>query len=382
MPLLLCLLTPGGYGVSILRGIRRYLRERPGCEVILTSPGQDSFEEMLVKRPWAGCILQLGEVAAGKVLLRRGIPVVNVSNSLLKQPFPQVVNDEKAVGEMAAEHFLDRGFTHFGYYGFQGHAYAEQRGQSFLARLRRDSMDAVAFDPSGLREDRSQLPERRPKLEAWVADLPKPVGIMACNDHAALHVIRACQAVGISIPDDVAVLGVDNDEMECELSEVPISSIQLNGERIGWEAASLLQGLMKGAPPPSQAVRVAPVEVVTRQSTDVLAMTDPVASQALKFIRENGSRPLSVDDVITHVGVSRRSLEQRFRKVTRRTIYHEIQREHVGRAKEMLAHSNRTATEIAEASGFVDGRSLSIVFRKLTGETPTQYRRRMQRTGE
>ena len=187
--------------------------------------------------------------------------------------------------------------------------------------------------------------------------------------------------MGLQVPDQVAVLGVDNDEINCELAGVQLSSIRLNTEEIGYTAADLLSKLIAGEPPPEKPILIPPVEVITRRSSDVLALSDPEVAAVVRFIRDSGGRDINVDDLLKHTSLSRRSLEMRFRKALNRSPFQEIRRVQLERAQLLLARTDRPVREIADACGFKESRQLSIAFHERLGLTPRQYRRRSRPMG-
>ncbi len=224
-----------------------------------------------------------------------------------------------------------------------------------------------------------ELGKQQEWLARWVALLPKPVGIMAANDDRGLQVLDACRRIGVSVPNQVAVLGVDNDEYLCGLSHPPLSSIDINSEETGYQAAALLDRLMDGKPPPSLWPETMPKRVVVRRSSEVLATDDDDVIRAAQFIREHACRPIRTSDVFEEISVSRGQLEPRFRSVVGHTIHHEIERVRIERAKTLLTETLLPIKQIAQQSGFRTVQYLTRAFRRLTGDTPAAFRRRNAR---
>jgi LacI family transcriptional regulator len=214
----------------------------------------------------------------------------------------------------------------------------------------------------------------RPRLEAWLQTLPKPIGILAHNDLRGRHVVDACRRLGIAMPDEVAVLGVDNELPHCEMCNPPLSSIVTDSERIGFEAAGLLDQLMNGKTPPAKRVLIPPLGIVVRQSTDVMATTDSYVAKAVRYIREHAAEGIDVGDVLRHVMISRTALDKRFLKVLGHTPHEEIRRVRLKRARELLAESDLTIEVIAERCGFRHGEYLGAVFLRDFGQTPGEFR--------
>jgi LacI family transcriptional regulator, galactose operon repressor len=192
------------------------------------------------------------------------------------------------------------------------------------------------------------------------------------------QVSEFCRQLGFRVPDEVAIVGVDDDDLLCELSRPSLSSVALPGERIGYEAAVLLDRWLRGLRPPKKVVVLPPVGVVVRQSSDLMAVPDPQVSAALRFIREQADRPLHVQDVLREVPMARRALERRFRKWLQRSISEEIRRIHLERSRQLLSQTDLPLSAVATQSGFTDGRQLSVVFRRETGLTPSAFRRRFR----
>jgi LacI family transcriptional regulator len=216
------------------------------------------------------------------------------------------------------------------------------------------------------------------QLADWLVSLPKPVGIFTWNASSGRQIIHGCQWAGLKVPDQVAVLSGADDELLCEISNIPMSGLAVAAEQIGWEAASMLDGLMKSGRSVAPSVRLNPVGVVTRQSTDTLAMDDSAVAAAVRFIRTHPSVPIQVQDVVAQTSLSRRSLERHFREWLGRTISREIRCVHVERAKQLLVETNLSVPEVARASGFSSAQYLIYLFNLEVGQTPLQYRKKMQ----
>jgi LacI family transcriptional regulator len=216
------------------------------------------------------------------------------------------------------------------------------------------------------------------RFQDWVRSLPKPAAVFTCNDLWGLQLAETCRQLGYGVPEDVAILGVQDDDLLCELARPPLSSIAIPAERIGFEAAAMLDRLLarpRLRPPP---LLFPPLGVVNRQSTDILAVSDPQVATAVRFIQERAHQPLLVEDVLQAVSISRRALERRFRQALHRTLGEEIRRAHLERARELLARTSLAMSAVAQRSGFTDGKHLATVFRQETGVTPTAYRAQLQ----
>ena len=211
-------------------------------------------------------------------------------------------------------------------------------------------------------------------MAAWLADLPKPVGIMACNDDRGREVLEACRAAEVRIPEEAAVIGVDNDELLCELSDPPLSSVTLGAERAGFEAAALLDQLMAGRRKRAGQIVARALGVVARRSTEVVLHDDQEIAAALRFIHDNAGQPIRVYDVVASLGDARRTLEIRFQQVLGRSIHEEIRRARLERAKRLLLETDLPLPKVAKASGFGSPSYLAVVFQKDVGQSPMKYR--------
>jgi LacI family transcriptional regulator len=280
------------------------------------------------------------------------------------------------VAQLGAEHLLSRGFRHFAFCGYRRgfHAGFDRRCDEFRRLAEQAGCWCEVYRRPSARTWETQVD----RLGRWITGLPKPLGIMTCNDDRGLEVLDACRRVGALVPDEVGVLGVDNDEHLCDLAIPALSSIELNVERIGYEAAALLDRLMSGRPAPKRPQEIGPRGVVVRHSTDVVAVDDPDVALAVRFIRQHACRGIHLADVMQRVSVSRSTLAPRFKKHLGRTIYQEIRRVQVDRAKELLVGTNLPVKQVAHEAGFRDVQYLTRAFGALVGETPAAYRRQMQ----
>jgi len=275
---------------------------------------------------------------------------------------------------MAAEHFLNAGCTHFAYWGPSTHHHYIVRGRAFEHRLA-DAGFSCAWAPPHL--DLFDMNVPPPGLAEWIASLPKPVALFTCSDVTGRHAVDTCHHHGLRVPEQVAVLGVDNDELLCELAAVQLSSIAVPTERKGYEAARMLHRLMLGQSVKSPVI-IQPTGVVTRRSSD-LRTRDPMVSRALDMILSQPSAPLAVEDLLEHLPISRRSLERRFRAALGRSPSAEIRRLRVERAQRLLEETDLTVTQIAAAAGVADITRRRRALRRQVGMTPSAYRRQMSK---
>jgi LacI family transcriptional regulator len=296
--------------------------------------------------------------------MQRGGPLAELS---------EVSSDAGHVAQLATEHFLERQLRHFAYVGVEGRAWSRRRGEAFSMRLRASGhMPHVYPNP---RHSRDRVWERELETMArWLRTLPRPVGLFACNDDRGRQVLEACRFAGLNVPEEVAVLGVDNDAVFCDLADPPLSSIALNAETAGYRTAEILDGMMRGRITRPQRISVEALHVVTRRSTDIVAVADCDVAAALQLIRREQGRTLSVSDVADEVAVSRRHLERRFRETIGRTVLQEIQLVRLEQAKRLLLETTHPISLVAEMSGFGSCSYFNHFFHERVGVTPRKFR--------
>jgi LacI family transcriptional regulator len=277
---------------------------------------------------------------------------------------------------------VERGFRNFAFCGFSNELWAAQRRDGFRAVVEKASPPIPVYESPWRGSAVSRWDLEIEHIGSWLNELPKPIGVMACNDARALHLLNACHQAGILVPEEVAVVGVDNEEIFCELCNPPLSSVAPDAERIGYQAAELLDQLMSGQSAPRQRILIEPVRVVTRRSSDTLAIKDRTVAAAIRFINEQALHGCSVTDVVKFVGASRSYLERRFRQHLKRSPQAEIRRVQGSRVKELLTDTNFTLERISELSGFEHPEYMSVVFKRLYEQTPGQYRKQMRASSQ
>ncbi len=278
---------------------------------------------------------------------------------------------------MAARYLLEKGFQHYAFVGIPGRIWSDRRERGFCAAIAEAGFAVHVF--------RSSPPVRAPRwgmeqksLADWLLALPKPIGLMACNDDRGREVLEACWAARLHVPEEIAVIGVDNDSLLCDLASPPLSSVALNSEQGGFQAAALLHKMMARTTRSPQRIVVEPLYVVNRRSTNIVALEDVEMAAAMRFIHQRGDRPIRVREVAEAIGLSRRMLEIRFRKALGRSLNDEIQRIHLETAKRLLAETDWPMAKIAAASGYNSASYLNVLFQRLLGMNPTEYRRRVR----
>lgn len=352
----------GSYGRNVLRGIVRFAREVGDWE--FTLPAMFTFLPIdhIGFAHADGLIAMVHNEELAQRIRSSGVPTVNVSAALADLDLPTVLPDDRQVGRVAYAYFRERGFRSLAFCGVPGVYWSAVRRDVFLEEAAKDDLTCVVLEA---------YPELPPE---WFRTLPKPAAVFACNDRWGWHALDACRLAGVRVPEDVAILGVDDDELVVGLTSPPLSSIPTPGERIGYEAAALLSRILEGKTPPVAPIRLPVGTVITRQSSDVLAIGDPLVAGALKLLREAGAETPHVDELARALGVSRRSLERQFRAALGRSPAEEIRRSTIERAKQLLADTDLTIGKIADRLGFSSQSRFAAVFHAEVGHTPTAFR--------
>lgn len=369
--------TSTGWGRRLIRGIFGYVNKHQPWDIWLEPRGQN--EPLRLPAGWRGdgVIARVSTRSMAEHLRRAKANVVNVSAIRIPDaPFPRVTTDTPALVRLAFSHFRDRGINHFGYVGLPLKAYSLDRQRLFMGVCQENGCSCSVYSFNRRRRGASRWMEEQQSLQRWLLGLPKPAGVLTWGIRRAVEVINAARRGHIRVPDDVAVLGGDDDELLCQAVRPSLSGIVVASEQIGHDAAAMLNQMMAGKRLAETEVFCEPTGISARTSTDVLALEDPNVVAALRFIRNNADKPLSVNDVARAVAASRRLLERRFKKELQRTMGEEIARVHLERAKSLLMQTDMPIPRVAEASGYGSPEYLASVFRRATGLTPLKYRTR------
>jgi LacI family transcriptional regulator len=371
---LLVIESSRGSGRSLLRGIAHYVRHRGPWSFYWEPGGLEKVWPKLKTLELDGIILR--DVDKLKEVLGFGLPAVVIGHGRDEVAcLLNVVTDSERIGHMAAEHLLACGFKKFAYCGCrtsieENAPWSELRRQFFTERIRRAGWSCENFPIPPASSRLSWLRERG-LMARWLHSLPKPLGLMAANDDRARQVVEACKVAGISVPSEVGIIGVDNDEVVCGLSDPPLSSVAVNFDRAGYEAASALDCLMKGTQPVPARIVVYPTHIVVRRSTDVVAVEDNSVAKALRYIRGvSRQEDLTVAVVAQNSGVSRRLLEKRFRRELGCSVLDEIRRIHTDKMAQLLVETHLPVREIAETLGFGDVQHFARYFSSVKNMTP------------
>ena len=366
--------TSNAYARGLLTGVKDYVRIHGPWNVHLSEHGRgDRPPKWISNWDGDGIVARVENKHIARALADLRVPIVDLSSYRYLSSAPVATTDNALIAKLAFDHFRERGFRHFAFCGDNRFAWSVARGGFFDERAREAGFDCEHYaTPPG--HDADSDPETDAIAE-WLRKLPCPVAVFACYDARGQQVLDACQRAGLTVPEQVAVVGVDNDELLCELSPPPLSSVIPDTRRTGWEAAAMLDRLMRGEKVAADVLRIPPLGVCTRQSSDTYAVDDPRIARALQFIRENAYKGITVGDVLHKCPMARRVLEQRMRELLGRSPHEEITRLQIQRAKDLIAGTDLNLEEIADRSGFRSAQYLSVVFKREVTVPPSDYRR-------
>lgn len=369
--------TTGNYGRGLLRGIADYMEAHGRWSLFVEPRATGRFDPAWVRR-WQGdgMLVFLEEPRTAVQLRKLKLAIVEIYGHVRDLKLPSVGNDDVAIGRLAAEHLLERRLEHFAYSGYPDQPWSALRRQGFGDAVREAGYTCESHGHPRLFPTPKAWERAQRELLGWLKRLPKPVGLMACSDRHAQNVLDACRRANLEVPDEVAVIGSDNDELLCRVSDPPLSSVADNPRKIGFEAADLLEQLMSGKADPAavQPRLIPPKGVVTRRSTDMMVIDDELVAGALRFIREHASQAIDVNTVLQRTPLSRSAFYRRFRKAVGRSPHEEILRVRFERVKELLTQTSLPLMRIAHLAGFEHAEYMVAVFKRRTGTTPGRYR--------
>jgi LacI family transcriptional regulator len=360
-------------GRALLRGVANFCHHHGPWSFYWEPGGMEQARPTLRALKADGIILR--DVEPVEEVLAEGIPAVVVGHR--RKEFSGMVNvvtDSETIARMAAEHLMNCGFRHFAFCGYSDTSWSEWRSDSFTRRVEQAGFQVHRHFVPQI-ETEGAWRKVRNSILRWLRPLPKPVGMMGCNDDLAKEVVEACTMAGLTVPDDVAVIGADNDEVVCGICNPPMSSVAINFERAGYEAAQALSAMMRGTGSPPPRILVNPTHVVPRRSTDILAVEDSNLAKALQFIRDHARGGVTVAAAAKAAGLSRRVLEKRFRRILNRSALEEIRRVRTDLIARMLVETTLPVAEIAESLGFNDLQHVARYFRAGKGLSPLAYRK-------
>ena len=373
------------FAFRLLRGIQRYSQDSGEHWVVCRMPShylrQQGVEDVVAWAVQWRADVVIGQFEPGDpVELFREKGMVVMAQDYIR-PFsgiPNITADYERTGRMAADRFIARGFKDFAFFGNNGMCWSDRRQKGF-----KDRLEEAGFANHIFVYDRQRIENlwyyNQSLLSGWLASLPKPVGIMACDDNQGSILLEACSSLGLRVPFDVAVIGVDNDPIFCNMSDPALSSIDVDIERGGYEAAEMAQRMARNPSFAGEDIVLQPVSVVSRMSSNVFATKDTAIHAALQYINANCEHKILVTDVLDHVPLSRRLLEQRFLKETGNTIYQYFTKLRMDRFAQLLLQSKDSISEIAARMDEPDTKSISRRFQAVKGCTPSEYRKRYLR---
>lgn len=368
--------TSNAYARGLLEGIAEYVRLHERWSIYLPEQQRGSKPPRWIQR-WNGdgiiARIETDEIASA--LKRTGIPVVDVSAARHLPDIPWVETDDAAIASLGVKHLMDRGFKNLAFCGDPAFNWSSWRKEQFQRVVVDAGLKAHTYDSLSRVDTHYSWNKEKRGLANWIQRLPRPLGVLACYDIQAQKILEVCRELDIAVPEEVAVLGVDNDPLLCELADPPLSSVICNTHRTGFEAASLLDRLMSGEEMGSSPILIEPQGVQTRQSTDILAIADADVAASLRFIRQNALDGINVADVLRQVPLSRRVLENRFRKTIGRTPHEEITRLKIERIKTLLAETDLSLAEIASLTGFEHDEYMSVFFKRSEAISPGKFRK-------
>ncbi len=355
-----------GYGSKILTGISRYAHQKSNWRIAYFDREQKELADLVGTWQGDGIICSAVDARFATSAGSRDIPVINVTGRFLEPQMINITSDDTMVGVMAANFLLERGFESFGFLRRKETSrFASERGKGFS-----ETVAAAGFNAETISIGNGGDEE----VERWLSKLPRPLAVLGATDRLASIVIEACWRLGLKVPEEVSVLGIGNSEQLCELCSPTLSSVDLDMERRGYEAAEYLDRFFQGESVPNRSKLIQPAHVVERRSTHTFAFEDADVVAALRFIHAHAPESIKVTDVVKSTGISRRSLEGRFNKLIGRTIHDEIWKAHFDLAKRLLSSSDLSLQNVAERSGFRTSSALVNLFRQRYGQTPKEYR--------
>jgi LacI family transcriptional regulator len=374
-PRVLAILNMGtGWSRGVLRGFMAAAHERRWMVLHYPPPVE---LEWLVQKFAPSAVLVGPDSGTVSSAHARGVPIVSVALDLSSEGIPSVCPDEERIGVLALEHLLATGLRQVSTFRLDGSKFGIARESAFVARARKAGARVVdgwgnKGGPALWRGENAE------GLMEWLLALPKPCGLFTCADHWARIVARYVHLAGLRVPDDIALVGADNDVVECELLTPPLSSVMVPWQELGNQAARLVQRVLHRQPLEQNLWLTPPIAVAARRSSEILAIEDALVAQAVGYIQRNAGQRLNVPMVAAAVGGGRKRLERRFRTALDRTVQEEIRRARVEKAKGLLQNTRARLPDIAKQSGFSNAALLSVAFKREVGMPPGSYRRRVQ----
>lgn len=365
--------TSREFGRQLIFGIARYSRLHGPWSFYKDQMGLKSSIPHLTNWHPDGIIMR--DSLIKNELINLKIPSILVQHdSAYSKDLPVIITDSQAIAKMASEHLISRGFKNFAFCGFDNYEWSNGRKHYFCHHNAEAGFETHVYC-SPRKKKIIDWENEQQHVCNWIKTVPKPVGLFACNDDRGQHIIEVCKRLGFKIPEDVAVVGVDNDPMICDVGDPPMTSIALNVESAGYEAAKLLDHMIDHQKIEGEQIDVTPTHIVQRQSTDLLAIDDPEVSAAIRFIKENAKNKIFVNDVVKITRISRRSLEKRFRETVHRSIYDEIRQVRVELISKLLIETDFPISHISSLFNFTDVEHIARYFKKEKGIGLREFRK-------
>lgn len=366
--------TSRAFGRDLITGIARYSKLNGPWSFFRDPRGLKTAIPHIERWEADGIIMRNTPIS--KKLLDFNIPVITVLHYQEKDSkLPIVKTIGSSMSIMAANHLKNQGFSNFAFCGFGDLDWSLERQKSFIDFLSKFGFEVSVYSPS----KSLSIQKEHIKISKWISSLPKPIGIMACNDDRGQHILEACKTAEVHVPEEVAVIGVDNDTLICDLCDPPLTSIALNTIDAGFKTAELMDRLMNGEKMNGQLIPVSATHVVKRQSTDILAVDDKNLINALLYIRENARERISVSDVVNSTSLGRRNLEGKFKQILNRSIMEEARRIRIEQISKILLETDLSITEITSAFSFTEIEHISRYFRKEKNMSMREFRKQFKR---
>ncbi|HEX4142020.1 MAG TPA: DNA-binding transcriptional regulator [Pirellulales bacterium] len=366
--------TSNSYARGLLRGIHRYLRQHRPWTIDLPEQGRGAPPPLhLAQWRGDGIIARIENPRIAAAVRQAGLPTIDVSAARLLPDLPVVETDNEAIVRLAVGHLIAAGFKQFAFCGDDRFAWSRVR-RAWFERIVTEAGFPTSSYPRAASRRTPSWEQDRASLAEWLAGLPKPVGIMACYDQRGWQVLEICRDIGLGVPDQVAVIGVDNDELLCELAQPSLSSVIPDTDQTGYTAAELLGQMMAGRRVAAKEHLIGPLGIAARQSTDLLAGADADVARAVRFIRDHACDGIKVQAVVDELAMSRRVLEHRFRRLLGHTPHDEILRVQIERVSRLLAETDLPLAVIADRTGFKHAEYMSVAFKRQTGLSPKGFR--------
>lgn len=372
--------TSNAYARGLLVGITAFVRRHEPWSIALPEQERGALPpQWLANWQGDGVIARIENEEIAQNVMRLGVPVVDVSAARVVPSVPWVETNDQAIAELVFQHFTERGYRHLGFCGDDRFQWSRWRRDRMVALCNKIGATCQVYE-SPIDNPRSgNYQTQLRQLADWVRSLPKPIGIMAAYDIKGQQLLDACREANVAVPEDVAVVGVDNDEILCELCSPPLSSVAPDTFQTGLEAAQLLHDMMEGKAVEPTGHFLKPLRLVVRESSAGIAIADPHIAAAMRLIREHACDGLNVGDLLEQVPLSRRTLESRFRKLVGRSPHEEILRLKIERIRELLVESDLPLSAIARRTGFAHDEYLSVAFKRVVGMPPSEYRQQHRR---